>query len=305
LELQGKLLLVSILHESLVEDQELGGDGYSVSADRKQITDNEKEVMVAKKRARIISVVNEKGGVGKTVTVINLAAALSVKGMHTLVVDVDPQLNATKGLGLNPDQDSLSVYDVVKPRSPVPAESVILRTSWDHLDCLPSHVDLSGLEVELANKAGRENRLKEALEPIATLYDFILLDTPPSLSLLTVNVLAFAREILIPCQTHPYAYSAMDELLETISIIKEEINPKIRVMGVLATLFDQRTRVSNIILEALKEDQRIKGKLFNTVIRINTTIAESAYYGVPVVFFRRWCSGAIDYMALAGEVLAE
>ena len=259
---------------------------------------------MSKRKARIISVVNEKGGVGKTVTVINLAAALSLKGKNVLVVDMDPQLNATKGLGISPEEDSLSVYDVMKPKRPVPADSAILHTAWEHLDCLPSHVDLSGLEVELANKAGRENRLKEALEPIVPLYDFILLDTPPSLSLLTVNVLAFAREVLIPCQTHPYAYSAMDELLETISIIKEEINPHIRIMGVLATLFDQRTRVSNIILEALKQDKRIRAKLFNTVIRINTTIAESAYYGVPVVFFRRWCSGAIDYMALAGEIVA-
>jgi chromosome partitioning protein len=258
---------------------------------------------VAATKARIISVVNEKGGVGKTVTVINLAAALSLKGKNVLVVDMDPQLNATKGLGISPSEDSLSIYDVIKLKSPAPAQSVILQTPWEHLDCLPSHVDLSGLEVELANKAGRENRLKEALEPVVDLYDFVLLDTPPSLSLLTVNVLAFAREVLIPCQTHPYAYSAMDELLETISIIKEEINPNIRIMGVVATFFDQRTRVSNVILEALRSDKRFKGKLFNAVVRINTTIAESAYYGVPVVFFRRWCTGAIDYMALADEIL--
>jgi chromosome partitioning protein len=258
---------------------------------------------VAAKKTRIISVVNEKGGVGKTVTVINLAAALSLKGKEVLVVDMDPQLNATKGLGITPAEEGLSVYDVLKLDDPVPAKSVILDTPWDHLHVLPSHVDLSGLEVELANTPGRENRLKDSLEPITGLYDFVLLDTPPSLSLLTVNVLAFAREVLIPCQTHPYAYSALDELLETISIIKEEINPHIRITGVVATFFDQRTRVSHIILEALRSDKRFKGKLFNAVIRINTTIAESAYYGVPVVFFRRWSTGAIDYMALAEEIL--
>ena len=259
---------------------------------------------MARRKARIISVVNEKGGVGKTVTVINLAASLSLKKKDVLVVDMDPQFNTTKGVGFSPSEDSLSVYDVIKPKKPVPAQSVILHTPWEHFDLLPSHVDLSGLEVELANKAGRENRLKEALAPVVDLYDFILLDTPPSLSLLTVNVLAFANEILIPCQTHPYAYGAMDELLETISIIKQEINPGIRVTGVVATFFDQRTRVSNKILEALRTDKRFKGKLFDTVIRINTTIAESAYYGKPVVFFRPSSTGASDYMALADELLS-
>ena len=258
---------------------------------------------MARKNARIIAVVNEKGGVGKTVMVINLGAGLCLKGKKVLVVDMDPQLNATKGLGVSLSNDAPSVYDIVRLPDPVPAQSVVLHTPWEHLDILPSHVDLSGVEVELANEPGRENHLKKALAPVVDLYDFVLLDTPPSLSLLTVNVLAFAREILIPCQTHPYAYSAMDELLETISIIMEEINPNIRITGVVATFFDQRTRVSNRILEDLRADERFKGKLFNTVIRINTTIAESAYYGKPVVFFRPSSTGTADYLALTEEIL--
>ncbi len=258
---------------------------------------------MATKKARIISVVNEKGGVGKTVTVINLAAGLSLRDKDVLVVDMDPQLNATKGLGFSPSKDGPSVYDVIKLEVPVPAQSVVVHTPWEHLDLLPSHTDLSGIEIELANVAGRENRLKEALAPLADVYDFVLLDTPPSLSLLTVNVLAFAREVLIPCQTHPYAYSAMDELLETIAIIKEDINPDISIMGVVATFFDRRTRVSNRILESLKTDKRLVGKLLNTVIRINTTIAESADHGKPVVFFRRSSTGTADYLALTDEIL--
>jgi chromosome partitioning protein len=256
-----------------------------------------------KNQPRIISVVNEKGGVGKTVTVINLAAGLSLKGKNVLVVDMDPQLNATKGLGYEPGEDAPSVYDVIKISNPVPTESVIWHTPWERLDLLPSDVDLSGIEIELATKIGRENRLKRALKPVADRYDYILMDTPPSLSLLTVNVLACAREILIPCQTHPYAYAAIDELLETISVIQEEINPDIEVLGVVPTFFDRRTRVSVQILEELEKDSRFKDKLFKSVIRINTTIAESAYYKKPVVFFRESSTGAQDYLALTEEIL--
>jgi len=258
---------------------------------------------MAERKTRIIAVVNEKGGVGKTVTIINLGAGLSLKGKDVLIVDMDPQFNATKGLGVSPAEDSPSLYDVIKLPEPVPAWSAIVKSAWEHLDLLPSHVDLSGVEVELVDEPGRENRLKEALTPVLDLYDFILVDTPPSLSILTVNVLAFAREILIPCQTQPYAYSALDELLETVSIIKEEINPDIRIMGVLATFFDRRTRVSNKVLESLRADKRFRAKVFDTVIRVNTTIAESAYYGKPVVFFRRSSTGAADYLALTEEIL--
>ncbi|MBW2108628.1 MAG: ParA family protein [Deltaproteobacteria bacterium] len=257
-----------------------------------------------KGRTRIISVVNEKGGVGKTVTVVNVAAGLSVKGKTVLVVDVDPQLSATKGLGYDSSGNGATVYDVIKPTKPVAAEAAIVPTAWKGLDLLPSHVDLSGIEIELATKIGRENRLKRALKPVVDEYDFVLLDTPPSLSLLTVNVLAFAEEALIPCQTHPYAYAAIDDLLETIAVINEEINPRLDISGVVATFFDRRTRVSHQIMEKLEQDTRIKDKLYNTVIRINTTIAESAQHKKPVVFFRPASTGAQDYLALTEEILA-
>ncbi len=255
------------------------------------------------KQTRIIAVANEKGGVGKTVTVVNLGAALNKEGKSVLVVDMDPQFNATKGLGVDVKEEMLTVYDLIKDTASIKASDAIVPTRWKGLDLIPSHVDLAGAEVELVDEVGRENRLKEALESISGEYDFILLDTPPSLSLLTVNVLAYAKEVIVPCQTHPYSYDALDELFDTIFTIKENINPDINVTGVVATLFDTRTRVSRRILEKLKNDDRYKDLLFDTVVRVNTTIAESAGVGKPVIFFRQNSYGSSDYTSLAKELL--
>jgi len=255
------------------------------------------------KQTRIIAVANEKGGVGKTVTVINLAAALNQKGKTVLIVDMDPQFNATRGLGVEVDDEMPTVYDLIKDKDSTKADETIVPTRWEGLDLVPSHVDLAGAEVELVDEAGRENRLKEALESLSGEYDFILLDTPPSLSLLTVNVLAYAKEVIVPCQTHPYAYAALDELFDTIFAIKENINPDLKITGVVATLFDVRTRISHSILEKLKNDDRYADFLFDTVIRVNTTIAESAGVGKPVIFFRQSCYGSFDYASLAEELL--
>ena len=257
------------------------------------------------KKTRIIAVANEKGGVGKTVTVVNLGAALNKEGKSVLVVDMDPQFNATKGLGVDVEDEMLTAYDIIKDAASIKASDAIIQTRWKGLDLIPSHVDLAGAEIEMVDKVGRENRLKEALESISGEYDFILLDTPPSLSLLTVNVLAYAKEVIVPCQTHPYAYDALDELFDTIVTIKKNINPDINVTGVVATLFDTRTRVSHKILEKLKNDDRYKALLFDTVVRVNTTIAESAGVGKPVIFFRQNSYGSSDYTSLAKELLAK
>jgi chromosome partitioning protein len=261
--------------------------------------------MMNYRRTRVIAVANEKGGVGKTVTVLNLAAALNKAEKTVLVVDMDPQFNATKGLGIDVDEKMLTVYDLIIGAKSIKAAEVITPTRWKGLDLLPSHVDLSGAEVELVDKIGRENRLKEALEGIIGSYDFIFLDTPPSLSLLTVNVLAYAKEVLVPCQTHPYAYAALDELFDTIFAIQENINTDLTITGIVATLFDTRTRISHNILEKLRNDDRYSDILFNTVIRSNTTIAESAGVGKPVVFFRQGSYGSKDYTNLAKELLAQ
>ena len=199
----------------------------------------------------------------------------------------------------------MSVYDLIKGKESIDAINVVVQTKWEGLELIPSHVDLAGAEVELVNEVGRENRLKEALKNIPKKYDFILLDTPPSLSLLTVNVLAYAKEVLVPCQTHPYAYAALEELFDTIFAIKENINPDLRFTGIVATLFDTRTRISHDILNKLKADEQYGPLLFDTVIRVNTTIAESSGSGKPVIFFRKNSYGSLDYTSLATELLTK
>ena len=256
------------------------------------------------KSAAIVAVANEKGGVGKTVTAINLAAALSLKGKTVLVVDMDPQANATRGLGVDMDEYHMTAYDMVCQPESVTVEDAVVKTKWKGLDLIASHVDLAGAEVELVDVVGRENRLKQAIEPLGGAYDFMIIDTPPSLSLLTVNVFACAGSVIVPCQTHPYAFDALSELFDTIETVQSEINPELRVSGILATMFDRRTRVSHNTLARLRNDQRTKEFMYRTVIRSNTTIADSAEVGKPVVFYRTTSFGALDYKTFADEFLS-
>ncbi len=252
---------------------------------------------------RVIAVANEKGGVGKTVTVINLGAALVREGKQVLIIDMDPQANATKGVGFEVEDGQLSIYDLIKEPDAHQVDDLVASTQWEGLYLIPSHVDLAGAEIELVDVEGRENRLRKVCKNLSKNFDYILLDTPPSLSLLTVNVMVYAREVLVPCQTQPYSYAALEELFDTIEAINEEINPNLRVTGIVATFFDKRTRISQNIFEKLKDNEKYSPLLFDTVIRTNTTIAESAEVGKPLLFYRSGSYGAKDYLKLARELI--
>jgi chromosome partitioning protein len=256
---------------------------------------------------RVIAVTNQKGGVGKTTTVLNLGAALADLGRRVLCVDIDPQANCTTGLGVRPESLPQSVYDLlVQPRkfSVTRAEDVVVRTAWPRLDLLPSHVNLAGAELQIANRLGREALLRKSLLALSALYDYVLIDTPPSLSLLTVNALVAASEVLVVVRPEPWSLDGVDNLLDTIDAIRQELNPTLVITGVVATGVDSRVMLAREILIRLDRNPRLTGLLLRSTVRRNVALAEASGAGVPVLVHAPRSHGAEAYRALARELMA-
>ncbi|MCR5552957.1 MAG: AAA family ATPase [Oscillospiraceae bacterium] len=245
---------------------------------------------------RIVAIVNQKGGVGKTTTAVNLTAALTRKGVRVLLVDFDPQANASSGLGI-PRRSRYSSYDVVINK--VPIEQAIVHTEWG--DVLPSSSALVGASVELTGLERREYVLKEALEPVRDRYDYIWIDCPPSLELLTLNGLCACSQILIPVQCEYYALEGLSDLMTTMRVVKRRLNPELSIFGVLLTMFDGRTNFSNQVAQEVRK--HFPGKVYATVIPRTVRLAEAPSYGEPVITFDKHSRGTQAYLDVADEIL--
>ena len=247
--------------------------------------------------ARIIAVVNQKGGVGKTTTAVNLTAALAASGRRVLLCDFDPQANATSGLGVDKRQVRQSVYDMLI--NDVTPERCVVRTQFG--DLIPSGAGLAGASVELTGMEKREYQLKSALEKLRYAYDDILIDCPPSLELLTLNALCAADGILIPVQCEYYALEGLSDLMSTLRAIKRRLNPNLEIFGVLLTMFDGRTNFSNQVAQEVR--RHFPGKVFAAVIPRNVRLAEAPSHGLPVIAYDRTSRGAAAYLAVAEEYI--
>ncbi len=250
---------------------------------------------------KIICVANQKGGVGKTTTAINLAATLAILDKRTLLIDADPQSNATSGLGKKDDEIKFTLYDAMT--GDVAIEETVLKTEIDKLDLIPSSIDLVGAEIELVNLPDREYVIKKAISSIINNYDYILIDCLPSLGILTVNSLVAADSVIIPVQSEFYSLEGLGKLKDTINSITQSFNPKLTIEGILITMYDKRLRLAQMVAESVRDI--VKDKIFDTIINRNSKLNEAPMVGKPVILYDATAMGSTNYLNLAYEILAQ